>query len=79
MRVGRSRLGVTKALRYKANGTMVFSESLKGSEGVQKTVYVLHFWNDLFCQRPGGENSNRIETNNPQMKAKPLFDIYSLI
>ena len=28
MRVGWSRLGVTKALRYKENGTMSFSEPL---------------------------------------------------
>ena len=29
MRMGWSRLGVTKAVRYKENGTMVFFESLR--------------------------------------------------
>ena len=32
MRVGWSRPGMTKALRYKENGTMVFFESLKTME-----------------------------------------------
>ena len=46
MRVGWSRLGVTKTLRYKENGTMVFPKSLKAQDKNAQSL-----WSKIECEK----------------------------